>query len=70
MQETKAQRNARLLKSETKDERLARLREEQRCLYDGGTIKRPRVVGKPGKRGRKGGGADGIFRSSQGGAPQ
>ena len=70
MQETNAQRNARLLKSETKDERLARLREEQRCLYDGGTIKRPRVVGKPGKRGRKGGGADGIFRSTQGGAPQ
>ena len=70
MQETRAQRNSRLLNSETKDERMARLREEQRTLYDGGTIKRPRVVGKPGKRGRKGGGADASFRSNQGGAPQ
>ena len=70
MQETKAQRNARLLKSETKDERMSRLREEQRCLYDGGTINRPRVVGKPGKRGCKGGGSDASFRSTQGGAMQ
>ena len=70
MQETKAQRNQRLLKSETKDERLARLRAEQRTLYEGGAIRRPRVVGKPGKRGRKGGGADASFRSTQGGAPQ
>ena len=69
MQETKAQRNQRLLKSETKDERLARLRAEQRILYDGGAIHRPRVVGKPGKRGRKGGGADAHFRSIQGGSP-
>jgi hypothetical protein len=70
MQETKAQRNYRLRNSETRGERMARLREEQRCLYDGGTIKRPRVVGKPGKRGRRGGGADASFRSTQGGAMQ
>jgi len=70
MQETKAQRNARLRNSETRNERMARLREEQRILYNGGAVNRPRVVGKPGKRGRKGGAADGIFRSSQGGAPQ
>ena len=70
MQETRAQRNARLRNSETKDERLARLREEQRTIYDGGAIKRPRVVGKPGKRGCKGGGSDASFRSTQGGAMQ
>jgi len=69
MNETKEQRNARLLNSETKEERLARLREEQRTLYYGGAIKHPRVVGKPGKRKRGGGGPDASFGSTQGGLP-
>ena len=72
MHETKAQRNWRERQEETRDERMARLRQEQRLLHEGEAIQRPRVVGKPGKSKRRThkAGRDTFFHSAQGGAPQ
>lgn len=72
MHETKAQRNWRERQIETRDERMARLRTEQRLLHEGEAIKRPRVVGKPGKRksSQRSKGGDAFFGSAQGGAPE
>ena len=73
MNETKAQRAWRERQQETREERMSRLRKEQRALYDGEPISRPRVVGKPGKPKRQAvrhRGQDAFFRSNQGGAPE
>ncbi len=74
MHESKSQRAWRERQEESRDERMARLRREQRALYDGHPISRPRVVGKPSKKSKrqaaKHRGEDGFFRSNQGGLPQ
>ena len=72
MHESKAQRSWRERQQETREERMSRLRNEQRLLHEGEPIERPRIVGKPGKskrRTRRPGG-DAFFSSAQGGAPQ
>ena len=71
MNETRAQRAWRKRQQETREERMSRLRKEQRALYEGEPIHRPRVVGKPGKPKRRTHkpGKDVFFGSAQGGAP-
>ena len=62
------------LNKETREERMARLREEQRLMYQGKPVRRKRIVGKPSRRSKRKAakyrGQDAFFRSNQGGAPQ